>query len=438
MKIKINIIIFIILSSSLIFSQENIEIKDTTKTEKEFDYTWAQGNDRKHSHVLESKYFSGTITFDANYNYSFNNPIDHTNSGSTATFRSNELNIPYIEGGGEFHDKNNHAKIILQFGTRVTAIPRNDLTPLRGQYDLYTAMRNIAEAYAGHHFNWWKGVNLDIGIFRSYVGLCSANNFENWNYQSSYTSDNTPWFFTGARMQAQVTSKLKVELWLISGWQTYAMFNNQPGFGFQIQYRPREWLSLVTNEYVGWDTPNSSSRIRVHSDNSITLRYRNRPGRSIPKAAFSFTGDLGFEEGDGVTAFGGSSGPAQNFASFMVYNRIWLGKKQRFAWTNGGGYMNNPGRYLALMPTGNAIVTQNPGEQLEGWDFTSGIQFMPTEYMTWGLEFVTRHMNTPYFSGHGGVTSPNGWNAPIGNPTGFVADLVRDENRIIASVIFRF
>jgi hypothetical protein len=44
----------------------------------------------------------------------------------------------------------------------------------------------------------------------------------------------------------------------------------------------------------------------------------------------------------------------------------------------------------------------------------------------------------PYFSGRGGVTSPNGWNPPIGDPSGFVPDLVKDETRLVASMIVRF
>jgi hypothetical protein len=75
---------------------------------------------------------------------------------------------------------------------------------------------------------------------------------------------------------------------------------------------------------------------------------------------------------------------------------------------------------------------------MEGWDGSAGFQFMPNEYITFGCEFVHRYMNIPYFSGRGGVTSPNGWNAPIGNPVGYTADLVNNENRIIFSTMFRF
>jgi hypothetical protein len=406
------------------------------------DFTWVQGNNRQPKALLQSKYFTGSFTLDCNYNYNHNSPIDHTNSGSTATFRSNEFNLSYIEVGGDFFEPESGArgKLMLQFGTRATGIPRNDVTPLRGQYDLYNALRYVTDAYAGIHFNKWHGINLDFGLFKSYVGLLSYNNFENWNYQPSFTSDNTPWFFTGVRAQVFPTDRLKLELWLINGWQTYAMFNEAPGVGMQIQWRPKEWCSVLASAYTGWDTPNNPERFRFHSDNSLVLRYVNRPTASwIAKAAFSITGDLGFENGGGVQPFGTDTLiPAQHFISGMVYNRLWFGPKQQIACTLGGGFINNPGRYLALLPPGNGVLTQNPGDDFKGWDCSASMQYMPNLFMTFGIEYVRRHTSIPYFSGPGGVTSPNGWNAPIGNPSGYIADLVKDENRVIFSTIFRF
>ena len=45
------------------------------------------------------------------------------------------------------------------------------------------------------------GINIDAGIFMSYIGLFSYYNFDNWAYQPSYVSSNTPWFFKGLRIQ---------------------------------------------------------------------------------------------------------------------------------------------------------------------------------------------------------------------------------------------
>ncbi|MBL7923635.1 MAG: outer membrane beta-barrel protein [Bacteroidia bacterium] len=406
------------------------------------DFTWVQGSNRQKEALLKGRYFTGGITLDANYNLHFNRPIDHSNSGSTATFRSNEFNISYIEAGGEINEPKSgaRAKLMLQFGTRASSIPKNDLSPLRGQYDLYKAMQYVTEAYAGIHLKKWKGINIDFGLFKSYVGLLSYNNFENWNYQPSFTSDNTPWFFTGARMQVYPGHTLKLELWLINGWQSYAMFNEAPGAGFQIQWRPREWASVLSSSYVGWDTPDNKGRMRFHTDHSAIIRYRNQPSsKFISKAAFSLTADLGFENGGGVVPFDGTEAkPAQYFLSWMFYHRCWLGPAQQWAFTFGGGYIKNPGRYLTLLPGGNAIFTQQPGDPFEAWDASAGLQFMPNEYVTFGAEFVSRHANVPYFTGRGGLTSSNGWNPPIGNPSGYKADLVKEENRIIFSTIFRF
>jgi hypothetical protein len=208
------------------------------------------------------------------------------------------------------------------------------------------------------------GVNLDAGIFMSYVGLFSYDNFENWMYLPSFTSDNTPWFFNGIRLQVFPSDKLKIEPWLINGWQTYGKFNEMPGFGAQILWRPVEWLSILSNDYVGWDTQDAPGRVRFHTDNSVEGRYFQSPNPDaiFTRAAFSLTGDFGGESGDGVTPFNGSGTEGhcssatpctQQFASWMTYNRVWF-FGGHLAWTVGGGMMHNPGRYLVLAPTGQA------------------------------------------------------------------------------------
>jgi hypothetical protein len=405
------------------------------------DFSWLQGNNRQARHVLDSKYFTGDVTIDVNLNWSNQHPVDHTTSGSTATFREGELNLSYIEAGGDFHDPESgaRARLMLQFGARSTGIPRNDATPLRGQYELANALRYVTEGYAGMHFNTWHGVNVDAGIFKSYVGLLSYNNFENWNYQPSFTSDNTPWFFTGLRVQAFPTDRLKLELWIVNGWQTYAMFNDRPGLGLQTVWRPTHDLSLTASVYGGWDTPTVPERFRFHSDNSVLYRYRHDPGSAIPAAAVSLTGDIGWENGGGVVPFGGDAAtPSQHFLSWMIYRRLWLGSDERFAWTVGGGRMSNPGRYLALLPPGAGVLTQRPGDRLDAWDLSIGAQYMPSQHVTWGLEVVHREASDPYFSGPGGLTSPNGWASPIGDPSGFTGDLVTAETRVICALMVRF
>jgi hypothetical protein len=267
------------------------------------------------------------------------------------------------------------------------------------------------------------------------------------------------------RIQLFPTDKLKIEPWIINGWQTYGKFTERPGFGVQLLYRPVEWLSLLSNDYVGWDTQDSPGRLRFHSDNSAVVRYYDAPKDFFfTKAAFSVTGDIGFESGNGVTPFGGSGTEGsctsatpctQHFLSWMAYNRFWLfGGK--LALNVGGGMMSNPGRYLVLPPTGQASpfaqplstsgvqyvgatrpFDMSPGTRFDAWDMAAGFQYMPDDYVTYGVELNRRESSVPYFAGHGGVTSPDGY-VTTGVPAGWRPDLVKTDLRLIADLLVRF
>ena len=154
-------------------------------------------------------------------------------------------------------------------------------------------------------------------MFVSYIGLFSYYNFDNWTYQPSFVSSNTPWFFNGLRVQWCPTQNLKIEPWLINGWQSYAKFNSKPGFGGQILWIPNDRLKLVFNSYsVGQDNlasgsgcpssggnPNAVARstqinsitgscnvpnvnyanvTRVHEDDSLLYKYYDARARAAP------------------------------------------------------------------------------------------------------------------------------------------------------------
>jgi hypothetical protein len=400
------------------------------------DFTWLNGNSRQKDFPLDGKVFSGQFMTDTNYTYSLARPKDHSLVGSTTSGRSGEVQLSHLGIGGDFHYAGMRGHLMTQFGLYATMTPRNDPSPGRGQWDMANAYRYLTEAYGGYHFDVWNGLNLDAGIFMSYVGLCSYYDFENWMYQESYVSANTPFFFNGVRLQAFPSDRLKVELWLINGWQSYGMFNEMPGFGTQILWRPTGNVSLVTNSYVGEDTLNNASRLRVHSDSSAQFRYLERPGSPVSRGAISVTVDAGCENGGGVSCTG-SGAPAQSFVGFMVYNRLWFGEK--FGLTVGGGAINNPGRYLVLFPaingatalSGSSYFTANPGDRFRAWDGTVTFDAMPNNFVTLRAEFAHRHASVPYFAGRGGIT-PDGGNqgAPGSVVPGFTPSLSHDEDRI--------
>lgn len=444
-------------SSYDLLNQQNEEEQiDRQKGEPldDMDITWWNGGDRRAKPTFVGKFFTPVVMVDANYSYSFTDPIDNTVIGSTALARNNEMQLSAAHLGGDFYYKGARAHIVTQFGTRSTVIPRNDYSPYRGQYQLSDVYRYLSEANAGYHFKILHGINIDAGMFMSYIGLNSYYQTENWEYQASFTSDNTPWFFNGLRVQIFATKKLKIEPWIINGWQSYGMYNKQPGVGGNITWCPNENIKLLTNNYYGADAAGIADRRRFHTDNSLLLRYYNNPkSKSISKIAFSLTGDFGFEKGGGVNGLKDDAvkGPAQYFASLMFYNRMWFAKN-KLAWTFGGGYMNNPGRYLVLYPTGQASPLPNPtnptqtagafpfsaspGDKFEGFDYSTNIDWMPNQHVTFRLEYVHRQSSVNYFAGHGGVTSQTGYTTSTLDPD-WRPDLVKFEDRIIFAVLFR-
>jgi hypothetical protein len=179
-------------------------------------------------------------------------------------------------------------------------------------------------------------------------------------------------------------------------------------------------------------------RDRLHTDNSVEVKYYDNPYRPLDKMAFSFTGDLGCEYGAGVSCHGGTVQdgtyhPKQSFIGYMLYDRAWF-HKDTYGVTLGGGQINNPGLYLVLVPPINGesassaaldspYFQMNPGDPFKAWDGTVTFDYMPREWFTWRWEYGYRHASTPYWTGHGGMTPPAFLGAPYGtnngNPTEF-------------------
>jgi TolA-binding protein len=411
------------------------------------DWTWLNSNGHASDSPWATKYFTPEFRADANYIIDYNHPKDDTMGGSTESFRSDEWQLEQVSIGGDIRIDNVRGRILTMDGLFATTTPRNDASVNRGSWDLTGAYKYISEGWGGYHWDVQHGLNVDAGIFVSYIGLFSYYNFDNWAYQPSFVSSNTPWFFNGARVQWFPTSKLKIEPWFINGWQSYARYNGKPGLGGQILWRPKPYLDFVWNNYgLGEDDAGYPGRSRVHADYSAQVKYYDRPGKFFDKAAFTLTGDLGCEYGGGPasgpysplgaspekgsssTYTGGvnchnsrNGKPKQEFAGWMAYTRFWF-KKDLYAVTLGGGQMNNPGRYLTLLPpinaatavTGTPYFTENAGDRAQMHDGTITFDYMPSQFITFRLEEGYRYSDVPYWTGRGGITPPGGDN---GAPT---------------------
>jgi hypothetical protein len=108
------------------------------------------------------------------------------------------------------------------------------------------------------------------------------------------------------RLQIFPSDKLKIEPWVVNGWQAYGKFNEAPGVGLQIQWKPAGWLTFNGNEYIGTDQLGLPDRKRIHTDESLMVKYYDDPAGFLTRAAASLTLDAGCEWGGGGSARGSS------------------------------------------------------------------------------------------------------------------------------------
>jgi hypothetical protein len=447
------------------------------------DFTWVNGNTHETDFPMAGKVFSPELLLDTNYAYQFTRPNDHMINGSTAMAMDNEVEVEHVGFGGDFNVDNVHARLMTEYGMYANQVPRNDETPARGTWNIMEGTMYLTEAYGGVHIDipGTNGMNIEMGQFPSYVGLFSFYNSENWCYQASYVSSNTPWFFTGMRIQFFPSDALKIEPWIINGWQTYGAFDEGLGgtgmnYGAEIRWAPNPALVVISNNYVGPDTADSPNCIRYHTDDSVVVKYLENPKSSgISKMAFSITADGGFQQGPMFMGAGtagtlaadgqvigpggflnvGPTGPnEESFLGAMAYDRTWF-DNDHWAFTFGGGAMENTGRYLALLPSingdsaqnytadsnANAAFTTGPGLPWVAWDYDFGFQYMPNQYLTFDLEYTHRWSSENYFNGPGGETSSDGWTAGAGTSSAQVStgaykpNLVQFEDIIVGSIM---
>ena len=141
----------------------------------------------------------------------------------------------------------------------------------------------------------------------------------------------------------------------------------------------------------------------------------DKPAAFISQAAFTLTVDAGCEYGGGVSCSGTVESPSQYFVGFMAYHRVWF-ERDRYALTFGGGAIDNPGRYLVLMPpingatafSGTPYFTYSAGDPFKAWDVQTTFDYMPSQFATFRAEFSRRWQMSLTFAGKGGVTPPRG------------------------------
>ncbi len=314
-------------------------------------------------------------------------------------------------------------RVVLQAGDNVETDDGQDQTGARGFYLTLRALAPIQQAAGGWHFHILHGLNIEGGLLLSYVGMESYIPEENWNYTHSFVSDFTPYYFEGVHAQLFPLQSLKMELWIVNGWQTSGEWHETKALGELMQWRPLEQLSFTHDSYIGHEERDDPHALRLYTDNSAQYRYIHGGG-FIDSAAIALVADIGWEHR--------ALAPSGWMGGSSLTHRLEAGK---FGFTlRADIFYDQTQALIQQFPVGSPYSLPDKGAFLGG-GFAATFDYWPGPWVVCRLEYSHRAANIPYFSGPGGITGPNGVQAA--DPSTFTPDLRKSDNRIMANVTLR-
>lgn len=113
----------------------------------------------------------------------------------------------------------------------------------------------IQEANAGVEL--FKNLWLDMGVFRSHIGLESTQPRENITSSMTLANVYEPYYFSGAKLTYQLNGKLSLQLNSFNSFNSIVETNKNKLFGTSVVYAPNNYLTLTYNFITGDETPDS-------------------------------------------------------------------------------------------------------------------------------------------------------------------------------------
>ncbi len=393
------------------------------------DFTWTDGNNRQPASLLTAGPLTGLLVVDTYYLHQFRMPIDHTAFPSTIAPRSDELSLNMAAIGVDVTGLDGPiGRLFLHYASVSEALGGQDQTTARGFFLSKPAFQFIQQAAAGWHFHAMHGANLELGILPSPIGIETYFTQENWGYLKPYVTDLTPYYLAGVRGQLFPSDKLKLEAWLVNGWQTYGQWHEGPGGVYAVEWRPTERVVLHNDGYVGRDQRLDASAVRLWSDSFAQVQLFK--GSAVPKSfALATSVDVGYETNstgstDGLAAGGTAAARIEWTPQWMTTLRADL-------------FYDRTQTFLSALPAGSIYTLPDP-RPFMGTGGTATLDFWPSPWLVMRLEYMHRTSSVPYFSGAGGITGPGGV-APTSaaSAAAFSPDLRKTDDRALFNVTLR-
>jgi hypothetical protein len=136
----------------------------------------------------------------------------------------------------------------------------------------------VNEAYVGISLNKKNNLWVDAGIFNSHLGFESVISAENLILSRSLSSENSPYFLSGARIQYSPSSKWLFLGVITNGWQRIQRVpgNSILSGGTQITYTPSSKYQFNWSTFIGTDDPDSTRRVRFFNNFHGIFHFSDR------------------------------------------------------------------------------------------------------------------------------------------------------------------
>jgi len=117
-----------------------------------------------------------SLYVDTYYAWQFHQPADHTIFPTTTAPRHDEISLNLAHLGVDLTGLDGPTgRLYVQYGSTVETVAGQDTTTTRGFFLTNRLLQYVQQAAAGWHFHWLHGVNTELGIFPSYIGLVGVH-----------------------------------------------------------------------------------------------------------------------------------------------------------------------------------------------------------------------------------------------------------------------
>lgn len=192
--------------------------------------------------------------FESYYLFDFGRPENHERPSFLYNHkRHNEFSVNLAMLGMRYAGEKHRGAVKLMAGNYGQYLLAHE--PIWAQF--------VYEASAG--VNLGGKVWLDIGIMPSGIGFETPIGADSWHLSRSLLAENSPYYFSGARVTYDVSHKLQATLWVTNGWQNVQRTHRNESIGvvLGLDYTLGSNTRIHYAGVVGNTYPSPLKRVRI-------------------------------------------------------------------------------------------------------------------------------------------------------------------------------